>query len=112
MASLSISTHLDTPEQGGCRPQAVIASSAHRDVFDHVMKAMSRNSPIHEFYGHSQKLYQVCSVDSCISYNDLVCDLSNVNCCWMRIFVHNKYHLCSISCVNIFLISRKMNFFQ
>jgi aromatic ring-opening dioxygenase catalytic subunit (LigB family) len=71
MATLSISTHLDTPEQG-CRPKAVIASSAHRDVFDPVMKAMSRNSPIHEFYGHSQKLNQACSVDCCVSYNDLV----------------------------------------
>jgi aromatic ring-opening dioxygenase catalytic subunit (LigB family) len=72
MASLSISAHLDTLEQGGCRPKAVIASSAHRDVFHPVMKAMSRNSPIHEFYGHSQKLYQVCSADCCVSCNDLV----------------------------------------
>jgi aromatic ring-opening dioxygenase catalytic subunit (LigB family) len=72
MASLSISAHLDTLEQGGCRPKAVIASSAHSDVFHPVMKAMSRNSPIHEFYGHSQKLYQVCSADCCVSCNDLV----------------------------------------
>jgi aromatic ring-opening dioxygenase catalytic subunit (LigB family) len=72
MASLSISAHLDTLEQGGCWPKAVIASSAHSDVFHPVMKAMSRNSPIHEFYGHSQKLYQVCSADCCVSCNDLV----------------------------------------
>jgi len=68
MASLSISAHLDTLEQGGCRPKAVIASSAHSDVFHPVMKAMSRNIPIHEFYGHSQKLYQRNPVDQAYDF--------------------------------------------